>query len=173
MILTGSRILHAVAEGDIVIEPFDRDRISTNSYDFTLGNTLLTYDNEVLDPRVDEPVTEHVIPPEGFVLRGGGFYLASPVERMGSSRFVPIIRGRSSIARLGLFVHITADLIDIGSVNVWTLQLAPVLDIRVFPGMRIGQVTFWETLGDIELYAGKYRDTTGPAKSRGHMDKCP
>jgi dCTP deaminase len=89
---------------------------------------------------------------------------------MGSTRFVPIVKGRSGVARLGLFIHATADLIDIGSINQWTLQLIPTLDVKVYPGMRIGQVTFWEVAGPIEHYSGKYQDSKGPVASMIHLD---
>ena len=76
---------------------------------------------------------------------------------MGSDSFVPIIRGRSSFARLGLFIHVTADLIDIGSHNQWTLQLHCVQPLRLYAGMHVGQVTFWTVKGEIVLYSGKYQ----------------
>lgn len=54
-------------------------------------------------------------------------------------------------------MHCTADLIDIGSVNRWTLQLHAVQPVRIYPGLRIGQVTFWVPKGDIVTYSGKYQ----------------
>lgn len=92
------------------------------------------------------------------------------LEVMGSDHYVPIIRARSSVARLGLFVHVTADLIDIGSHNQWTLQLHAVQPVKVFPNMLIGQVTFWEPLGEIELYKGKYQGLMGPQPSQIYHD---
>lgn len=89
---------------------------------------------------------------------------------MGSDTFVPIIRARSSIARLGLFIHVTADLIDIGSINQWTLQLHAVQPIRIYAGMLIGQVTFWCVKGDIILYHGKYQGSRGPQESKSFLD---
>jgi dCTP deaminase len=89
---------------------------------------------------------------------------------MGSRSYVPVIKGKSSIGRLGLFIHATADLIDVGSINRWTLQLIPTLDIRVFAGMLIGQVTFWEILGETALYSGKYQGTMRPTASKSYLD---
>ncbi|MFT7835891.1 hypothetical protein Q5530_07050 [Saccharothrix sp. BKS2] len=100
----------------------------------------------------------------------GRIYLAGTAERMGSEHYVPIIRARSSIARLGLFIHVTADLIDIGSINNWTLQLHAVQPVRVYPGMRIGQVTCWSVEGEIELYRGKYQHSRRPMPSMIHRD---
>ena len=83
---------------------------------------------------------------------------------------MPIIRGKSSTGRIGLFVHITADLIDIGSHGKLTLMLHSVQPVRIYPGMRIGQVTFWSTVGDIELYTGKYQHSKGPQASQTYKD---
>ena len=89
---------------------------------------------------------------------------------MGSTRYVPIIRGRSSVGRLGIFIDITADLIDLGSINQWTLQLHAVHPIRVYPGMLIGQVTFWRTFGSRQQYKGKYAYQTSPVPSMSYLD---
>jgi dCTP deaminase len=97
-------------------------------------------------------------------------YLINTLEVMGSDTYVPIIRGRSSIGRLGLFIDITADLIDLGSINKWTLQLHSVMPVKVFKGMRIGQVTFWMTKGEKVLYNGKYKGHSSPVKSFSYKD---
>ena len=89
---------------------------------------------------------------------------------MGSNRYVPIIRGRSSTGRLGIFVDITADLIDLGSINQWTLQIHVVQAVRVYPGMLIGQVTFWQTYGRREQYKGKYGLHRSPVPSMSYLD---
>ena len=170
MILSGSEIISKVAAGAIIIEPFEPSQVTTNSYDFRLGSSLVEYVEYPLDVKRDNPTREIPIPDEGVVLRKGSLYLGSTHETMGSRSYVPVIKGKSSIGRLGLFIHATADLIDIGSINRWTLQLIPTLDIRVFSGMLIGQVTFWEVLGETVLYAGKYQGTTGPTASRSYLD---
>lgn len=97
-------------------------------------------------------------------------YLGHTREVMGSDHYVPIIRGRSSTARLGLFIHVTADIIDIGSHNQWTLQLHAVQPVKVYPNMLIGQVTFWTILGEISLYRGKYQGAMGPRESEIYKD---
>lgn len=171
MILSGDEIRKRVHDGSIVIEPFEAERITTNSYDFRLGNTLAVYRSTVLDPHQENAVDEIELSADGLLLKAGGLYLGSTLEKLGSTSFVPIIKGRSSIARLGLFIHATADLIDIGSINQWTLQLIPTLDVWVYPGMSIGQVTFWSVLGKIRLYSGKYQGSVGPIPSLIHLDK--
>jgi len=170
MILTGAAISEAVAVGDIVIQPFTSAYVGPNSYDFRLGDRCLTYNERTLDSALSNAAQCQIVPPSGLVLEPGRLYLFNTEETMGSTKYVPIIRGRSSVARLGVFINITADLIDIGSINQWTLQLHAVNPTRVYPGMLIGQVTFWRTQGTVELYSGKYRDRTSPVPSLLYLD---
>jgi dCTP deaminase len=170
MILTGPRIQQEVANGTITIEPFDPKLVNPNSYDFRLGDKLLVYKDEVLDSRKENPVEEIQLSEEGYILRPDKLYLGHTQEIIGSEHFVPILRGKSSTGRVGLFVHITADLIDIGFVGQFTLMLHAVQPVKIYPGMRIGQVTFWTTLGDIVLYDGKYQESAGPAASQVYKD---
>jgi dCTP deaminase len=170
VILTGPEIQRQVELGRIRIEPFAPYRLSPNSYDFLLDKSICWYEAETLDCRRENRAVYGTIPPDGMVLYPNRIYLGCTAERMGSDHFVPIIRARSSVARLGLFVHVTADLIDIGSFNQWTLQLHAVQPVRVYPAMRVGQVTFWHTHGNIVLYAGKYQNATGPRPSLIHRD---
>lgn len=144
MILTGSEILKNVREGKITISPFDEKRINPNSYNFTLDNKLGVYNDYILDSKETNHETRQiVIPDSGITLAPGCIYLAYTSEIIGSNHFVPIIRGRSSVGRLGLFINITADLVDIGSIQRISLQLNAVQPVKVYPGMQIGQVTFW------------------------------
>lgn len=170
MILTGSQILKEVEANRITITPFTPDNINPNSYDFHLGDIIKKYKNYVLDCKSENSTIEIPFPKDGIILDPGWIYLGHTLEIMGSNYFVPIIRGRSSTARLGLFVHVTADIIDIGSHNQWTLQLHAVQPVRIYPGMKIGQVTFWRPEGEIELYTGKYQGSMGPWGSQIHKD---
>lgn len=171
MILTGKAIESEVALGRIRIDPFRPGQVSPNSYDFLLGPMLKRYRNYTLDCRKENTTVEIPLGVNGHVLEPGRIYLGHTFEIMGSDHYVPIIRGRSSTARLGLFVHVTADMIDIGSHNQWTLQLYAVQPVRVYPMMRIGQVTFWKPQGDIVLYTGKYQGSRGPWSSQIHLDE--
>ncbi|MQY28793.1 dCTP deaminase [Nocardia aurantia] len=170
MILTGDEIMREHNSARIDIRPFNPDQVNPNSYDFRLGSVLKTYVDHVLDARLPNSVTTTRIPEDGLVLTPGRIYLGHTLEIMGSDHYVPIIRGKSSTARLGLFVHVTADIIDIGSHNQWTLQLYPVQPVRIYPGMLVGQVTFWKTLGEVTLYSGKYQGSMGPVESLVHLD---
>ncbi len=170
MILTGSAISDAVSCGDIVIRPFNPQQLGANSYDFKLGNRCVTYKESLLDCAKSNPTERHVVDSYGLLLEPSKIYLFNTDEVMGSTKYVPIIRGRSSLARLGVFINVTADLIDIGSVNQWTLQLHAVTPTRVYPGMLVGQVTFWRAHGSIDLYSGKYGRLTSPVPSLLFMD---
>lgn len=170
MILTGKKIIEEVKNKKIIIDPFSLEQINPNSYNFRLGNTIKTYKKKILDVKKINEVETITIPKDGLLLMPQILYLGHTYEVMGSETYVPIIRGRSSTGRVGLFIHITADLIDIGSINQWTLQMHAVQPIRVYPNMLIGQVTFWKVEGDINLYKGKYQGSRGPMESQIHKD---
>lgn len=165
MILTGTSIQQCVSAGDITIEPFNCNNLNPNSYNFSLGDYVYVYKNRMLDPRIKQDTVKIDIPDEGLILQPDTLYLGYTCEKMGSEKYVPIINGRSSTGRLGLFVHITANLIDIGSINHWTLQMHAVQPVKIYKGMLIGQVTFWKPYGEIILYKGKYKNSTGPMAS--------
>ncbi|MEU8889859.1 dCTP deaminase [Streptomyces sp. NPDC048442] len=170
MILTGPEIHAQVKSGHIDIEPFDAALLSPNSYDFHLGDSIGWYTEEVLDCARENPFEHHTIPADGIVLFPDKIYLAATRERIGSDHFVPIMRARSSTARLGVFTHVTADLIDIGSHGLLTLQLHAVQPVRIYPGMLIGQVTFWRVQGDVVLYDGKYQAADRAMPSQSYRD---
>jgi dCTP deaminase len=170
MILTGSEILKNVENKKIIVDPFNASQLNPNSYNFTLGNKLVVYNNYILDAKQNNEAREMLIPEEGITLATGTVYLGHTREIIGSDYFVPIIRGRSSIGRLGLFINITADLIDIGSISQLTLQLNAVQPVTIYSGMQIGQVTFWTPFGEIKKYDGRYKETDGPITSKMYMD---
>jgi dCTP deaminase len=170
MILTGPQIESAVTEGEITIRPFRKRQLAPNSYDFRLGNRCCVYRAKILDAAKENKTRTFTIPNNGILLHPDRIYLFNTEETMGSTRYVPIIRGRSSVGRLGIFIDITADLIDLGSINQWTLQIHAVHNVRVYPGMLIGQVTFWKTYGRRVQYAGKYRYRKSPVPSLSYLD---
>lgn len=170
MILTGKKIIEEVENNKIEISPFDKNRVTTNSYDLSLGKTIIRYTCGVIDPKKEASYEEIAIPEDGLVLKAGDFVLGHSNERIGSDFYVPLIHGKSGTARMGLFVHVTADLIDIGSHGVSTFQLYATLPVRLYPGMLIAQVSFWVPFGDIILYKGKYQNSKGPLPSLGYKD---
>jgi dCTP deaminase len=173
MILTGSEIFAAHADGRLRIDPFTPEQVNPNSYNVRLGEVLLTYTDAVLDPHRPNPTAAQSIPDGGLVLHPGQLYLGHTAERVGSDVFVPLLFGRSSVGRLGLFVEITAPIGDIGFYGQWTLQLAPVRPLRVYAGMRIGQIMFITTVGAVIGYDGKYQHSAGPQASAFWRDIVP
>jgi dCTP deaminase len=142
MILTDKTIIDEIIEGNIVIEPLVRANIGTNSVDLTLSNKLIMYTDQVLDVRKMNPYVTFFIPEEGLILKPGILYLASTVEYTKTFRHVPILHGKSSLARLGLFIHITAGYGDVGFSGHWTLELSCVQPIKIYAGMKIAQICY-------------------------------
>ena len=170
MILTGKMIAEEHKLGRIVIEPYSYENVTTNSYDLRLGETVIAYTQDILDPNKKSSYKEIALPTDGFVLEKGSFHLGASFERVGSTHYVPMIHAKSGIARLGLFIHVTADLIDIGYIGNVTFQLFATESIRIFPKMLIAQMTFWKPIGNITLYDGKYQDGKGPQISKTYKD---
>ena len=142
MILTDHTITAEMNNGNIVIEPFNPANLGTNSYDLTLSNTLVLYTERVLDVRKKNPSAPIIIPEEGIVLQPNIVYLASTIEYTQTLRHVPILMGKSSLGRLGLFVHVTAGFGDVGFAGHWTLELVCVQPVRIYAGMKIAQIVY-------------------------------
>jgi deoxycytidine triphosphate deaminase len=170
MILTGKEIERERAEGRITIEPFAPAQVNPNSYNFRLGGRLRTYTKMPLDPREPNSYEELEIPEEGYVLQPGRLYLAHTEEVLGGRCYAPTFAARSSVARLGLFINLSASLGDIGYEGQWTLQLYTMNSVRVYRGMNIGQMMWWRPQGDVVLYEGKYQGSSGPRSSDIHRD---
>lgn len=169
MILSASEIQNQVEKGAITIAPFRREALNPNSYNYKLGEYLSVVDENVVDPKRPIKLRKIRIPEEGYVLQPRKLYLGHTVETIGSSEFVTSLIGRSSLGRLGLFLQITADLGQLGSAHSWTLELKVVQPLRVYPNMKIGQVSFWKPVGKIDtLYSGRYTSFSLPRHSRFH-----
>lgn len=165
MILSGLRIKEEVQKKNITIDPFNEADINPNSYNCTLGDYILVYENEQLDAKVPQTTKRIEIPKEGLVIESNKVYLGYTKEKFGSNIFVPTITGRSSTGRLGLFVQITADLVDLGFIGNLTFQLHATMPVKIYKDMKLGQIMFWNVLGDIDLYKGKYQDASSPRAS--------
>lgn len=170
MILTGPEITAAALDGRVQINPFTADQVNPNSYNVRLGPTLLVYACEVIDAHRPNPTYEITIGSDGLVLQPGELYLGHTLEEVGSDTYVPLLFGRSSVGRLGLFVEITAPIGDLGFHGQWTLMLSPIQPLRVYAGMKIGQIMFFVSTGTRNLYTGKYQASTGPQASRYWRD---
>jgi dCTP deaminase len=156
MILSGQAIRERLGS-DIVIEPFDESQINPNSYNLTLHNELMVYEEVVLDMAKANRVRRIPIPEEGLVLNPYQLYLGRTTELTATHNLVPQIEGRSSVGRLGLFVHVTAGFGDVGFAGYWTLEMFAVHQVKIYPGVPICQIFYHEITGEIEEYASKYQ----------------
>ena len=166
MILTGKEIEKEVKRKRIHIKPFITENINPNSYNFRLGNTLKVYKPDTLDASKPHDFEIIKIPKEGFVLQPNKLYLGHTIEEMGSDFYAPTMQARSSIGRLGLYIYLNSGLGDIGFKKQWTLELHTIHPLKIYSGMKIGQMLFWKPQGDIFLYQGKYKDSKGPEISQ-------
>ncbi|SRR6266567_193454 len=165
MILTKSEIKNAVQCGLIVIDPFDEQMLNPNSYNYHLNHTLKVLSDRQLEPLKSPSSQEILILEEGIILQPGKVYLGTSVEVIGSKNYVPSLIGRSSLGRLGMFLQISADLGNLGAIHCWTLEIVVCQPIRIYPGMVVGQVSFWVPTGEKLLYSGYFGRFSEPTES--------
>ena len=171
MILTGPEIQRRLGQ-DITITPFDPKLLNPNSYNLRLSDEIMVYTEFPLDMKKDNPVERLKIPAEGIVLEPGKLYLSRTMEFTETKKLVPMLEGRSSIGRLGLYVHVTAGFGDVGFAGFWTLEMHCVHPIRVYAGVQICQIFYHSVEGEIVEYkkSGKYQGNQGVQSSRLWMD---
>jgi len=173
MILSGHEIRAQLGK-NIIIEPFDESRLNPNSYNLALHHELMVYEEVVLDMRKANRVRRIQIPPEGMVLHPNHLYLGRTVERTETHNFVPMIEGRSSVGRLGLFVHVTAGFGDVGFCGYWTLEMFAIQPVRIYAGVPICQIFYHGLRGDFTEYASdKYQNNTDIQPSLLHKELNP
>ena len=183
VILSDRTLREQLAAGRIVIDPLDESLIQPSSIDVRISNLFRVFRNHtrgVIDVKQDMvDLTELIEIPEGsdepFILHPGEFVLGSTLERIAvPDDLVGRVEGKSSLGRLGLLIHSTAGFIDAGFDGHITLELANVasLPITLYPGMKIGQVSFMQmtTPADRPYGSGakgsKYQGQRGPTPSR-------
>lgn len=170
MILSGKEIQKRLNR-DIFIEPFDPRLLNPNSYNLRLHHELMVYENPVLDMKTPNPTRMITIPEEGLLLETNKLYLGRTVEHTKTDKLVPMLEGRSSIGRLGLFIHVTAGFGDVGFSGFWTLEIFCVQPIRIYPGVEICQIYYHSIEGEYDLYeSGKYQNNTGIQPSLLYKD---
>ena len=170
MILSGREIKRHLGK-EIVIEPFEEKRVNPNSYNLTLANELLVYRNSVLDMKQPNPVSKLIIPEGGLLLSPGKLYLGRTNEYTKTDRYVPMLEGRSSTGRLGVFIHITAGFGDVGFAGYWTLEIFCVQPVKIYPNVEICQIYYHDIDGDYDPYhSGKYQNNTGIQPSLMYRD---
>lgn len=169
MILTGKEIEKNLNDG-IVIEPFDKKQLNPNSYNVKLHNELFVYKDPVLDMKKKNEVERIIIPEEGFILEPGQLYLGRTVEYTETSKFVPMLEGRSSIGRIGIFIHVTAGIGDVSFFGHWTLEISCIQPVKIYPFVEVGQLIYYDIRGDITEYQGKYQKNKGVQASMLYKD---
>lgn len=170
MILSGKEILKHMGK-EIIITPFDEKRINPNSYNLSLADELLVYEQDELDMKKPNPTKRIVIPKEGLLLEPNRLYLGRTNEFTKTDRYVPMLEGRSSTGRLGLFIHVTAGFGDIGFAGYWTLEIFCVQPVRIYPNVEICQIYYHDIDGEYDLYSsGKYQNNSGIQASLLYKD---
>ncbi len=185
MILSDVSIRKALAEGRIVIDPLDEGCVQPSSVDLHVDRYFRVFRNDTtpyIDPKEQqENLTELVeIPDEqAFILHPGEFVLGSTLERVAlPDDLVARLEGKSSLGRLGLLIHSTAGFVDAGWDGHLTLELSNVanLPIAIYPGMKIGQISFLQMTSSAEKPYGstetgsKYQGQRGPTPSRYYLN---
>jgi dCTP deaminase len=157
--LTSNEIEKQIKKGNIVISPYNKDRLNINSYNLSLYSELMIYPKPMLDMKRDNDTCKVRIPKKGLLLKPNELYLARTNEYTETYKHIPCIDGRSSIARLGLFIHVTAGFGDIGFCGYWTLEIMCIKPIIIYANTCIAQISYHKPIGKIDkLYKGKYQD---------------
>ena len=156
MILSDKEILNEIESGSILIEPYNRECLGSNSYDVHLGRYMATYKDRVLDAKQHNKIQEFIIGDDGIELQPGTLYLGVTEEYTETHNHVPFLEGKSSVGRLGIDIHATAGKGDVGYCNTWTLEISCVQPVRIYAGMPIGQLIYFKVEGEVErLYHSK------------------
>lgn len=169
--LSGKKILEEINLGNIKISPFNEENLNPNSYDLTLGEIIFSYKDSVLDVKKRNEVYREIMNKDsGYLLTPNKIYIANTVEYTESGKYIPMIEGKSSLARLGLSIHATAGFGDIGYKGVWTLELSCIQPIIIYPGMKIAQIYYNSIEGEYDEYSGKYQNSFSGTPSLSFKD---
>ena len=185
MIYSDRSIKESIASGKIAIEPYEPSYVQPSSVDLRVANGFRVFMNHKyseIDPRSPQADLTQLVEVDGedpFMLHPGEFVLGSTLERVRLGEdVVARLEGKSSLGRLGLLILSTAGFIDPGFEGHITLELSNVatLPIAIYPGMKIGQISFYQMTTAAEYPYGspelgsKYQGQTGPTASRSHRD---
>jgi dCTP deaminase len=170
MILSGREIVRQL-NTNIIIDPFVPAQLGPNSYNLRLHHELLVYDEPLLDMKKQHKTKVMTIPQEGLVIEPGKLYLGRTIEFTATDNYVPMLEGRSSIGRLGLFVHVTAGFGDVGFKGFWTLEIMCAQAIRIYANVEICQIFYHTIEGDFDVYkSNKYQNNRGVQASMLYKD---
>ena len=185
MLLSDRDILAEIEAKRIVVEPYDEAMIQPSSIDFRLDRYFRVFENHRyphIDPAADQSDLTRQVEPEGdepFILHPGEFVLGSTYEVITLPDDIAArVEGKSSLGRLGLLTHATAGFVDPGFSGHVTLELANVatLPIKLWPGMKIGQLCFFRLSSRAENpygsgpYGNRYQGQRGPTASRSYLN---
>ena len=185
MLLSDRDILAEIEAKRIVLEPYDASLLQPSSIDFRLDRYFRVFENHRyphIDPAADQSDLTRMVEPQGeepFILHPGEFVLGSTYEVVGLPDDVAArVEGKSSLGRLGLLIHSTAGYVDPGWEGTLTLELSNVanLPIKLYDGMKIGQISFQRLSSPVEIAYGdarigsRYLGQTDPTASRYHAD---
>ncbi|MEO1525035.1 MAG: dCTP deaminase [Planctomycetota bacterium] len=158
MLLSSCEIEARIERREIRIDPFDSANLNPNSYSLSLHHELIVYEEIVLDAAKPNRYRRLDIPGDGLTLQPNLLYLGRTVEYTETRGVVPMIQGRSSLGRLGLFINPGGSLGDVGYCGTWTLEMHCVQPVRIYPDMRVCQIFYQQLLGDCEEYSSdKYQ----------------
>jgi dCTP deaminase len=185
MLLSDRDIRAEIAAGRVAVEPFAESMVQPSSVDVRLDRFFRVFENHkysVIDPSIEQSeLTREVVvePNEHFILHPGEFVLASTYEIITlPDDIAGRLEGKSSLGRLGLLTHSTAGFIDPGFSGHITLELSNVanLPVKLFPGMKIGQLCLIKLTSPAEhpygsaVYASRYQGQRGPTASRSWIN---
>lgn len=185
MLLSDRDIRQELAKGRIGLDPLDEGLIQPSSIDVRLDRFFRLFDNHkypFIDPAEDQPELTHLVevaPDEPFILHPGEFVLGSTYELVTLPDDIAArLEGKSSLGRLGLLTHSTAGFVDPGFSGHVTLELSNVatLPIKLWPGMKIGQICYFRLSSPAEnpygssVYGSRYQGQRGPTASRSFMN---
>lgn len=185
MLLSDRDILAEVDAGQIALDPWDPAMLQPSSVDVRLDKYFRVFENHRyphIDPAEEQPELTRLIEVgdgEPFVLHPGEFVLGSTWEQVSLPATVAArLEGKSSLGRLGLLTHSTAGFIDPGFSGHVTLELSNMatLPVKLWPGMKIGQLCFFRLSSEAEhpygsqKYGSRYQGQRGPTPSRSHLN---
>lgn len=166
MFLTGSKIQSEIENGVINITPYNKNNINPHSYNLTLSDEFVVYDQDIIDMKKQNKIRSFKIDKNGYVIKPGELYLARTAEHVKTNKYASVIDGRSSAGRLGIFTHITAGYIDVGFSGFLTLEIVVPKPVKIYPFTKICQISYISLDGDITLYrSNKYQNNAGVQSS--------
>ncbi|GIH73061.1 dCTP deaminase [Sphaerimonospora thailandensis] len=185
VLLSDRDIRAEIESGRVKIDPYDPEMIQPSSVDVRLDRYFRVFENHRyphIDPATEQPDLTRLVEPDGdepFILHPGEFVLASTYEVISlSDEIASRLEGKSSLGRLGLLTHSTAGFIDPGFEGHVTLELSNVatLPIKLWPGMKIGQLCMFRLSSPAEFpygsarYGSRYQGQRGPTPSRSFLN---